>query len=228
MIPYRVIHTRNKHSHAIFREEEIVIRLARNLSTTDERAHIDNLLRRMARRVTSERQRILIDPFRPLLEGQEELNLTLTSGRTYRFQLSPGKCTHARFEHGTWHITVNKTLRRRALHQYLWRLLSYKEEPHIEALVLEVNAATVQMPLSRIRLGFTCSQWGSCGRSGRIKLSTALLFVPEKLQMYVILHELCHCVHQNHSRYYWQTVARHAQEYNDDRKELGKFRICRL
>ena len=47
------------------------------------------------------------------------------------------------------------------------------------------------------------TRWGSCSGTNNINLSLYLMRVPEHLQDYVILHELCHTVHHNHSREFW-------------------------
>lgn len=227
-IPHRIIRTRNKHSHAVLRDAEIVIRLARNLSSTEERRHIENLLRRMTKYAALEQCKTAVDPFRLLLSGSDTNTVQLPSGRSYVFALAAGTRTSAVYEDGTWTVTVSPHVRRRALHGYLWKLLSDAERPHIEASVAAINDETLRVPLSRVGLRFTPSQWGSCSRGGAVSLSTALLFVPLELQRYVIVHELAHCLHQNHSARFWREVGRHVPSYQEARRDLAHFRMTRL
>lgn len=52
------------------------------------------------------------------------------------------------------------------------------------------------------------TRWGSCNtRARRIWLSVYLPAYPIECTEYVIVHELCHLHHANHSRDFWQTVA---------------------
>lgn len=51
------------------------------------------------------------------------------------------------------------------------------------------------------------ARWGSCYRSGDIQLNWKLIMAPDMVIDYVILHELCHLKHHNHSKAFWQLVA---------------------
>lgn len=56
------------------------------------------------------------------------------------------------------------------------------------------------------------TKWGSCSQKGNINLNWRLIKCPEFVQKYIFIHELCHTVHMNHSKAYWQLVERHFPE----------------
>ncbi|WP_227671503.1 M48 family metallopeptidase [Psychrobacter sp. 72-O-c] len=65
-----------------------------------------------------------------------------------------------------------------------------------------------------IRIKKMHTRWGSCNtRARRIWLSVHLPAYPIECTEYVIVHELCHLHHANHSRAFWQTVATAMPEY---------------
>ena len=67
---------------------------------------------------------------------------------------------------------------------------------------------------NEIRLKKMHTRWGSCNtRACRIWLSVYLPAYPIECTEYVIVHELCHLHHANHSRAFWQTVANTMPEY---------------
>ncbi len=60
----------------------------------------------------------------------------------------------------------------------------------------------------RVTIRATRSKWGCCTSQNNISLSLFLAALPERLQDYVIIHELCHTVHHNHSPHFHALVDR--------------------
>ena len=60
-------------------------------------------------------------------------------------------------------------------------------------------AAKHSLHYGRVTIRATRSKWGSCTAEGNISLSLYLMTLPEHLRDYIIIHELCHTVHHNHS-----------------------------
>ena len=64
------------------------------------------------------------------------------------------------------------------------------------------------------------TRWGSCSTRGTISLNCCLLFQRPTVVRYLMIHELVHTQHMNHSRRFWQCVARHCPEYRILDREL--------
>lgn len=224
-IRHRIERTRNKHSRAVCRDDTIVIRLARNLTKTEEQEHIQNLLRRMTQLVLEDRQKKTLDPFRALLNGAQSQTVTLATGRKILFTLQPGNTTRARRTTRGWSITVSPQIRRRALHRFLWSLVAETETERIINLVHRINDDVFGVRIRNVKLRFATTQWGSCSPKGDIMLNTALLFVPPSLLKYVIVHELAHRLQANHSPAYWREVEKAMPGYERPYRELQNYRL---
>ncbi len=64
------------------------------------------------------------------------------------------------------------------------------------------------------------TRWGSCSRKGNLNFNYKIIFLPEKVQDYVVVHELCHRGEFNHSKKFWALVARTVPDHAAIRKEL--------
>ena len=65
------------------------------------------------------------------------------------------------------------------------------------------------------------TRWGSCSRSGTISLNVCLLFQAPEVVRYLLLHELCHTRHMNHSDHFWKLVAQCEPEWRVLDRELS-------
>lgn len=61
------------------------------------------------------------------------------------------------------------------------------------------------------RAAFRCqkTRWGSCSGQNNISLNINIAFLPKHLQDYILLHELCHIPHKNHSMRFWEQLDRY-------------------
>ena len=224
-IPHRIERTQNRSSRAI-KNGTIVIRLAGRLHFSEEQHHIDVLLGRMMKVALREAERPKIDPFLPLLHDRSKsLEIALCTGESIRFDLRVGKRLHARSGPFGWKITCPERIARTALHRFLWKTFGAAQKDAIDTLVREINDRTLRVPIQKVTLKNMHTRFGSCSRKGNIALATALLCTTKELMEYVIIHELTHMQHMNHSKAFWKTVGDHCPGYKDHLRALQKLRL---
>lgn len=88
---------------------------------------------------------------------------------------------------------------------------------------LEYFAKLYGYEYARVRFSHANTRWGSCSSNRTISLNIGLMQVPKVLQDYVLLHELAHLNHMDHSPAFWAEVAEHDPHYKDHRRRLKGF-----
>ena len=62
------------------------------------------------------------------------------------------------------------------------------------------------------------SRWGSCSSKNRINFNTKLVNMPIEFVEYVVVHELAHIKHKNHSKEFWDEVKRYLPDFKERKK----------
>ena len=113
--------------------------------------------------------------------------------------------------------------RQKAIPTLLSRIISQDCAPTFSRRVLEFNHLYFKKNIKSINFKYNHSNWGSCSSSGNLNFSSRLLFAPDDVQDYVIIHELAHLVELNHSDRFWKLVSDAMPDYDKKEKWLKKY-----
>ena len=80
---------------------------------------------------------------------------------------------------------------------------------------------------NRISIKNQKTRWGSCSSKGNLNFNYKIIFLPEKIADYIVVHELCHLYEFNHSQKFWNLVAKTIPDYREIRKELKSYNFSK-
>jgi predicted metal-dependent hydrolase len=104
---------------------------------------------------------------------------------------------------------------RDTLRAWLMRAAQARLAPRVTALAQATGTRFSRVSIRRQR-----SRWGSCSVRGTISLNACLLFQRPEVVDYLIVHELTHVRHMNHSARFWQAVEQHCPGWRSLDREL--------
>lgn len=104
-----------------------------------------------------------------------------------------------------------------ALRRWLTTVARREFEPQLRALAVQTET-----PFSKLQIRCQRTCWGSRSSSGTLSLNLCLLFLAPELTRYLMIHELCHGRHMNHSKRFWRLVGRYEPDYRALDRRLGE------
>ena len=142
-------------------------------------------------------------------------------GRNYRLKVLTGQLQPVKLKQGYLQVTVpveqksDQALIRKLLQDwYLDRASKKLEQKTVK------YAQQIGVQPSKIRVREYKSRWGSCSVRGEVSYNWRIIISPNPVVDYVVVHELCHLIHHNHSKQYWNQVRSIVPDYQSKRDWL--------
>ncbi len=133
--------------------------------------------------------------------------------------------------------TVQKVNDRQMVEQTIVPLTD-NERAKLKAAAMEYFPQTVEYyaKLAGIKYGklsyrFQKTRWGSCNRKGDISFNCVLMLAPGRVRESVVVHELCHIKHFNHSSSFYREITKLMPDYkevNDWFKQNGQSLLAKI
>ena len=175
---------------------------------------LDSARRRLARRprlVTGARLPLLDDSLRLDVRRAPQIDL-FAEGRPLRSRAE---------RRGTTLRVSTATLGDEELRALIERWYRREAVTHLASRV-EHYAPQLGVRPSRVAIRGQRSRWGSCSGKGTVSLNWRLMMVPGELVDYVVVHELCHLRHMDHSPRFWAMVGGTIPDFRQRRRRLNE------
>ncbi len=101
----------------------------------------------------------------------------------------------------------------------IWDFYIQRAEEEVGRIIKDYSKKLEISPPA-FKVKFQKRRWGSCSASNVIRINFQLIMAPHEQLEYVVVHELCHIKHKNHSARFWRLVDKLMPDYEIHRKNL--------
>jgi len=217
---YAIVRTPSDNRNAVarLRGGNIVITLPRRWPNSERERVAANLLKRAVRAIekgnwSPERAtRVAFAHGQRVTAFGRELAVVFVPGRRFGAKVRDGKL-EVRVDEAHSHKGERAAAAAR-------RAITKTFMPELLARVGRINAEHFGAPIKKVSLRDSVSRWGSCSPDGSISLNFRLLFMPEGILDYVIVHELAHTKYKSHGPRFWGLVEKAMPDHKERRRWL--------
>lgn len=149
-------------------------------------------------------------------------------GRNYRLKIvsdgaNDGANDGVKLINGRFYVNAPSDMPQDARNQLVVeQLTEWYREHAVVRLRDKTRRYAKQMNLSPVSVGIKDykSRWGSCHTDGRIYYNWRVIIAPHSIVDYVVVHELCHLVHGDHSKKFWKLLGSIIPDYVERKQWL--------
>jgi predicted metal-dependent hydrolase len=162
-------------------------------------------------------------PARKYISGETHMYL----GKQYRLKIFETDKEKVKLQAGNINVFVKSKADKSKIEKLLKKWYKQKADSHFQKLFEECIPFSKQFykgePVLKYR--WMDKRWGSCDKKGQIHLNLELIKAPKKCIEYVIIHELCHLAHLNHSTAFYKLLDKHYPDWRTTKDRLEKLMV---
>ena len=141
-------------------------------------------------------------------------------GRNYRLKVTPGSFAPVKLLQGRLVVQMPESdqqpyMIRNAIIRWYKRQAEQKIREKVKRYAPNVGVEPAGVNIKTFK-----SRWGSCTAKGELEFNWLIMLAPNRMVDYVVIHELCHLIHHDHSPDFWREVARVMPDYQMCREWL--------
>jgi hypothetical protein len=164
-----------------------------------------------------------LTPPRKFISGETHLYL----GKQYKLKLKESIENTVKLQAGQLVVLVDDKNNKTKVEKLLKAWYKSKADQHFVDLFEKNKKLT--LPFGKLPETFKYrwmdKRWGSCDKNGGIHLNLELIKAPKKCIEYVLVHELCHLIHHDHSRAFYELLEKVYPNWRKTKNKLEKLMV---
>ncbi len=218
-IEYSVIYSNRKTLEiAVHPDSSVIITAPRNCGQIKIKEKIVFRARWIIKQIDYFKQFEPRTPPKQFLNGETHLYL----GRQYRLKLKTELRENVTLKRGYFIVSIRNTQDRVKIKELLYNWYYEKALEKFNELYdlcwKSFRQPMIEKPVLKIRK--MKKRWGSLSKKGMLTLNIELIKAPKECIEYVIIHELCHILHHNHSKEFYKLLEETMPDWNERKHKL--------
>lgn len=162
-------------------------------------------------------------PARKFISGETHLYL----GKQYRLKLHTSSNSSVKLAGGFINVYNHNIEDKVVVSELLKQWYKEKANYHFQQLFGEnlAFANSLHKEAPQLSYRWMKKRWGSCNKNGKIILNLELIKAPKKCIEYVIIHEICHLKHLNHSNSFYNLLSKEYPDWRVTKNRLEKLMV---
>jgi len=164
-----------------------------------------------------------LTPERKFVSGETHLYL----GKQYKLKIKEASSEDVKLHAGSLEVHVKDKTDKKRIERLIKAWYKEKADQHFVEL-FEKNkklASNFHKKPTGLKYRWMDKRWGSCDKDGGIHLNLELIKAPKKCIEYVLVHELCHLVHLDHSRAFYELLEKLYPNWRETKNKLEKLMV---
>lgn len=164
-----------------------------------------------------------LTPPREFVGGETHLYL----GKQYKLKLRQSDKDEVKLHGGSLEVFVKDKTDKKKIEKLIKAWYKAKADQHFWELYeknMKLTNSFEKKP-SGLKYRWMTKRWGSCDKDGGIHLNLELIKAPKKCIEYVLVHELCHLVHLDHSRAFYELLEKLYPNWKETKNKLEKLMV---
>lgn len=222
-IYYRVIRSRRKTIGIIIDPEKgVVVRVPERLTDKQIKEFVKKKSSWIIKKQEELKKVKCLPKAREFVSGEKLTYL----GELYEIEVIQGednKSVEITLKDGKFQIRVSSSLKGDNRRETIIRELVqwYKKQARIKYKErVELYRNIMNVTYNKIYIRDQKTRWGSCSSKGNLNFNWRLIMAPLSIMDYIVVHELVHLVHPNHSKDFWKLVKKIVPDYKEKKEWL--------
>ena len=149
-------------------------------------------------------------------------DILLFKGKQYKLNVKEFSSNRAELTNNFLNIHINGSYQNKGIiKDTLFKWYFFESEYNLNKTVTYYKNL-MDVSVNNIKISEYKSKWGSCNKTKKLTFDWRIIMASEQVIRYLVVHELSHIRHPNHSRSFWSNVESFMPDFNIHRKWLSK------